>query len=175
MDAEPEGSGCGCKHRPFALSKLLYAVGWQCVAEYYWHRLMHWPPCYRRFHKLHHHYKAPEPFDDLFIHPTEAFGYYCILFSPVLLVPDLPIMSFFAYMGVMGLCGILDHSGITLKLPGIYNTADHDIHHEYFHFNYAFPFIALDLLHGTYRPARSQTSIRQQSSGFKWNTVDTKD
>ena len=46
------------------------------IEEYYWHRLMHLPWFYVRFHKLHHHYKSPEPFDDLYIHPLEALGYY---------------------------------------------------------------------------------------------------
>jgi sterol desaturase/sphingolipid hydroxylase (fatty acid hydroxylase superfamily) len=61
------------------LQPLVAAVVLQSVAEYYWHRLMHWPPCYRRLHKLHHHYKSPSPFDDLFIHPLEAAGYACVV------------------------------------------------------------------------------------------------
>jgi len=28
------------------------AVGWQLVLEYYWHRMMHLPFFYRRFHKV---------------------------------------------------------------------------------------------------------------------------
>lgn len=58
----------------FEAMPLALAVAWQCVAEYYWHRWMHCGVCYRRWHKLHHHYKAPRPFDDLFIHPLEAMG-----------------------------------------------------------------------------------------------------
>ena len=99
------------------------AVTWQLVWEYYWHRLMHLPPFYRRFHKvfvyilcacacayvlilidtpfpspspprtlppifvhrrrqMHHYYKSPQPFDDMYIHPLEALGYYLILYSP---------------------------------------------------------------------------------------------
>jgi len=143
-------------HGSFKMLPLIYACTWQCVAEYYWHRLMHWPAIYKRLHKLHHHYKAPEPFDDLFIHPLEAIGYYCILFSPVVLVSDFPIVSFFAYMTVMGLCGVCDHSGVSLRVPWIYNAADHDIHHELFHYNFAFPVVAMDILHGTYRPASTK-------------------
>ena len=41
---------------------------------------MHLPWFYKRFHKMHHHYKAPRPFDDLYIHPLESFGYYLIFF-----------------------------------------------------------------------------------------------
>ena len=50
----------------------------------------------------------------------------------------------------MGLCGVLDHSGIKIVVPFIYDTRDHDAHHEKFDVNYAFPFPLLDILHGTY-------------------------
>ena len=52
----------------------LVGVGllWQNVWEYYWHRLMHVPFIYRRFHKHHHFYKAPSPFDDMNIAPLEV-------------------------------------------------------------------------------------------------------
>ena len=41
------------------------AIAWQLVWEYYWHRMMHLPWFYRRFHKMHHFYKSPQPFDDM--------------------------------------------------------------------------------------------------------------
>eukprot|EP01034_Spumella_vulgaris_P022735 gene22735-28893_t len=50
----------------------------------------------------------------------------------------------------MGLCGVLDHSGIKLNVPGVYNTVDHDNHHAKFEVNYSFPFPYMDLLHGTF-------------------------
>lgn len=31
----------------------------ESILEYYWHLLMHLPWFYKRFHKLHHHYKSP--------------------------------------------------------------------------------------------------------------------
>jgi hypothetical protein len=57
-----------------------------------------------------------QPFDDLYIHPVEAFGYYMILYCPPFLVP-LHIGGFALYMAVMGMCGVLDHSGIKVNLP----------------------------------------------------------
>ena len=124
------------------------AVGWQSVLEYYWHRLMHVPFFYKNFHKvsllkraeslslvtsslltcfsqMHHSYKSPQPFDDMYIHPVEAVGYYCILYSPPFVFP-LHVYGFVLYMAIMGVCGILDHSGIKLGFLGIYNTEDHD-------------------------------------------------
>lgn len=124
-------------------------VAHESIIEYYWHRLMHTKYFYRIFHKMHHHYKSPEPFDDMYIHPVEAFGYYCILYSPPM-VYNIHGYAFIIYMIIMGICGVLDHSGIRLSLPGIYDTADHDDHHAKFDVNYGFPFIFMDILHGTY-------------------------
>eukprot|EP01103_Thecamoeba_quadrilineata_P003945 TRINITY_DN13679_c0_g1_i1.p1 TRINITY_DN13679_c0_g1~~TRINITY_DN13679_c0_g1_i1.p1 ORF type:complete len:265 (-),score=-6.77 TRINITY_DN13679_c0_g1_i1:8-802(-) len=124
-------------------------VVWQCVIEYFWHRMMHLPWFYKRFHKLHHYYKSPEPFDDMYIHPLEAFGYYCILYSPPFVIP-MHFYSFVFYMVLMGLTGILDHCGIIVRIPGVYDTSHHDLHHLKTHCNYSFPFVHLDILFRTF-------------------------
>ena len=113
---------------------------------------MHLPRVYRVLHKFHHHYKSPQPWDDLFIHPAESFGYCAILYSPAFCVPSLPVASFLLYMSIMGVCGVLDHCGVKMSWPlGTYDTKFHDVHHEAFNANYAFPFPTMDRLHGTYR------------------------
>lgn len=40
------------------VTSTLLPVVWQCVLEYSWHRTMHLPWFYKRFHKLHHYYKV---------------------------------------------------------------------------------------------------------------------
>ena len=112
--------------------------------------MQHLPFFYRHFHKLHHFYKSPQPFDDLLIHPLEAFGYYLILYSPAFLVPQ-SVLSFLLYMAVMGVCGVLDHCGVDMRVLGLYDSREHDEHHRLFSFNFAFPFPFMDKLHGTYR------------------------
>jgi len=128
---------------------LISAVCSEVVLEYYWHRLMHTKAFYKVFHKYHHAYTAPEVWDDMYIHPVEAFGYYCILYSPAFIF-HLHIVAFVCYMSLMGVCGILDHSGIRFSIAGLYDTEDHDLHHSKFNVNYGFPFPWLDMLHGTY-------------------------
>lgn len=130
-------------------SDLFIAVAYEHIVEYYWHRLMHLKYFYAIFHKYHHFYKSPEVWDDMYIHPVEAFGYYCILYSPPFLF-HTHIYSFIIYMVIMGLCGVLDHSGIKLGVPLFYNTEDHDLHHSKFNINYCFPFPWMDILHQTY-------------------------
>jgi len=134
--------------------QLLGAILLQSVLEYWWHILMHQPAVYKKMHKFHHHYKSPEPFDDLFIHPLESFGYYCILYSIPFLMP-VHVSSMLLYMMILGVFGVMDHSGIRweMSLPvlgEVYSTLDHDAHHKFFDFNYGFPFPFLDKIHGTY-------------------------
>lgn len=128
---------------------LLIALAWQSVAEYYWHRLLHLPPLYKAFHKYHHFYKSPEPFDDMYIHPLEAAGYYCILYSPPVVFP-MHLYAFLIYMAFLGVLGIVDHSGIRFSIPYLYHSRDHDAHHSKFEVNYSFPFPFIDMLHGTF-------------------------
>lgn len=45
---------------------------------------------------------------------------------------------------------VLDHSGISFAIPGLYDTADHDLHHSANSCNYSFPFPCMDILHGTF-------------------------
>ena len=124
-------------------------IVWQSAIEYAWHRAMHTPALYKRMHKYHHHYKSPRPWDDLFISPAECFGYLCILYSPAYCVGG-PTAAFLAYMALMGVTGVLDHSGVNLSTWG-YGVRFHDMHHSMTVVNFAFPFPALDILFGTYR------------------------
>ncbi len=41
-------------------------------------------------------------------------------------------------MIIMGVCGVMDHSGIKIEVPFLYNTVDRDNHHAKFEVNYAF-------------------------------------
>jgi sterol desaturase/sphingolipid hydroxylase (fatty acid hydroxylase superfamily) len=134
---------------PHILLQILVAISYESIVEYYWHRLMHTKIFYATFHKYHHFYKSPEPWDDMYIHPLEAFGYYCILYGPPFLF-KIHYSAFIAYMIIMGIFGISDHSGVKFAIPGLYNTVDHDNHHLKFEVNYSFPFPYMDLLHGTF-------------------------
>ena len=55
-------------------------------------------------------------------------------------MPSLHLYSFIGYMIVMGLCGVLDHSGIKINILGLYKTSDHDKHHSHFNVNMHFHF-----------------------------------
>ncbi len=60
----------------------------------------------------------------MYIHPLEALGYYCILYSAPFVIP-MHSYSFVLYMILMGLTGVLDHCGVKLAVPGVYDTTHH--------------------------------------------------
>lgn len=144
-DAAPAGAAGWAA----AASALVLSIALQSVAEYYWHRAMHTRLLYANFHYIHHANRAPTPFDDMCIHPLEALGYYCILYSPAFLVRQHWAV-FLVYMAVMGVLGIVDHSGVRFSFLGVYASADHDLHHSAFCVNYSFPFPVMDIVHNTY-------------------------
>jgi len=147
--------------------QFVVAVTHESVVEYYWHRWMHSAAMYARFHRIHHHPTSPVPFDDMLIAPLEAFGYYCILYSPPFLYSTHAI-AFGAYMAFMGLAGIVDHSGIRIVIPGLYDSEHHDLHHSRYIVNYGFPLPFMDLLHGTFEGTlcgRRYTARRFRKSG----------
>ena len=144
----------------YVVTEVLAACFIELILEYIFHRIMHTEFFYKSFHKFHHFYKAPIPFDDMMIHPFEAFLYYCILYCPPFLIQMSPI-SHGLYMIIMGTCGILDHCGIRIKLPFIYDSVFHDEHHHLFNVNYGFPFSTLDMLMGTYY--ESSKEVKQEN------------
>lgn len=133
----------------FIMLETVCIIIYENIVEYYWHRLMHINYFYITFHKYHHYFKSPQPYNDMFIHPIEAIGYYTILYSPAILFP-IHSYSFILYMIYMGIFGVLDHSGVIFEIPYIYNTVVHDLHHKLYNVNYCFPNIFMDLIHNTY-------------------------
>lgn len=54
------------------------------------------------------------------------------------------------HVPLQGITGVLDHSGVVVDIPFVYDSVSHDKHHESFNVNYGFPCAWLDILHGTY-------------------------
>lgn len=168
-----------------------------CVSS----RIAAWPPMCAATAQVHHFYKDPQPFDDMYAHPFEIFGeallpachggacccglssapaagrpcsrtrrhltacamhpcvlagvrvcttaYYFILFAPPVLLP-IHLHAFYIYMAIHGTTGVLDHTGVRVHVPWLYDTAHHDDHHKLTYANYSFPMPFLDVFHGTF-------------------------
>lgn len=134
---------------------------WYHVMLYYWHRTMHLPGLFKRFHHLHHKYKHPVWLDALYEHPLEAAWGAVVLISPLFVFP-IWAYSYFIFAVVMGLHEILDHAGINLNLPILSSSKAHDEHHLRCRCYYGQLLPLLDFLHGT------GDAWRERHKGARW-------
>lgn len=117
------------------------------------HRLLHWRPLYKAFHKLHHKNVNPGPWSGLAMHPVEHLLY----FSGVLLlwlVPSHPLHAIFQLMEA-GLSPAAAHVGFHRVAVGQRRAVEtycfaHYLHHRYFNCNYADGTVPLDKWLGTF-------------------------
>lgn len=130
-------------------------------AYFYWsHRLLHWPPLMRRFHRAHHLSSAPTPFAAYAFDVGEAAvqAVFLTLFLLVLPVhPDI-IKLFLLVMivrNVMGHAGVEFHPAIFAPgraLGWLTTTTHHDLHHQTGRWNFGLYFTWWDRLMGTEHP-----------------------
>lgn len=114
------------------------------VLYYYVHRLLHHPRIYKYIHKMHHQYTAPIAIVSLYAHPLEVlFGNVLALIGPAFFV-NMHVYTFTLSLIIGFLSSLSVHSGRDIK--GRF----HDLHHQYFNYNYGSIGI-LDFLHSTYR------------------------
>jgi len=130
-------------------------------AWFYWtHRLMHYPPIYRRFHRLHHKSHQPTPFTSYSFDVGEAMVNAVYLPLVLLFVPAHPI-ALLIFVSHMMLRNALAHCGYEIfparadgkPLIGWMTTVTHhDMHHAFAGKNLGFYFTWWDRLMGTEHP-----------------------
>jgi len=129
------------------------------------HRLIHWPPLYRRIHSLHHKNINPGPWSGLAMHPGEHLFY----FSGVLLhfiLPSHPVHALFHLMHA-ALSPAQGHVGFDKVELGEESAMDthsyaHYLHHRYFNCNYADGAVPLDRWLGTFHDGSDEAHEKMQ-------------
>jgi lathosterol oxidase len=108
--------------------------------HFYWiHRLLHWPPLYRRVHSLHHRNLNIGPWSGMSMHPVESFGYMSALLLHFV-IPTHPLFVLLHfYTKAMG--PSFSHAGfekVLLKDEKGIDAGDfhHQLHHRFFECNY---------------------------------------
>jgi sterol desaturase/sphingolipid hydroxylase (fatty acid hydroxylase superfamily) len=142
---------------------------------YWFHRLIHWKPLYRRVHRWHHLCVTPTVWSnnsDTFLDNCFLQSYWLFVH---LLIPIAPMVLFAHKIydqisGVVGHSGF-EHGGRLCQPPSpIIGTTNHDQHHRYFLYNYATHFTFWDRLMGTLHPdhdaeLRRNVAGRRESAG----------
>jgi lathosterol oxidase len=137
-------------------------------AHFYWvHRLLHWPPLYRRVHALHHRSVNVGPWSGLSMHPVESALY---LSAPLIhmIVPSHPLI-FLVHMYLKAIGPAFSHAGFEAVLTGetddagrVIDAGDfhHQLHHRYYECNYGTTEVPWDHWFGTFHDGSEEATQR---------------
>lgn len=121
----------------------------QDVLFYYLHRLFHYPPLYRAYHKRHHEFTSPVAIAAVYAHPVE---HVCVNLLSVWLptfILGVHCAEYWLWFAIVIIGTFINHSGYHLPFIPI-SPEHHDFHHLVFTENFG-TFRYLDWLHGTDR------------------------
>lgn len=137
---------------------------WRDIHFYVVHRLIHWPPLYRRVHSLHHNNVNPGPWSGLAMHPVEHLLYFstALIF---IVVPFHPVHLLYILIHA-GLAPAPGHAGFDRLEIGQDRSVDlavghgHYLHHKFFECNYADGPIPVDKWFGTFHDGSEESEAR---------------
>jgi len=103
------------------------------------HRLLHWPPLFKRVHLLHHKNIHIGPWSGMSMHPVEHIIYISSVLIHFIIASHPVIVLLHLYMRCMA--PAFSHSGfekLLIKDKTVTEAADfhHQLHHKYFECNY---------------------------------------
>ncbi len=124
---------------PWLVLFILLLPAWETLHFFLIHRLIHWPPLYRRVHSLHHRNTNVGPWSGLSMHPVEHLIYlstvlihFVVPANPLLIIFHLQYFTLTAATTHTGYQGIVVRGKLVLPL----GTYHHQLHHRYFECNY---------------------------------------
>ena len=133
-------------------------------AHFYWiHRMLHWPPLYKRFHALHHRNTNIGPWSGMSMHPVESTIYMSSMLIHFI-VPSHPVIVLLhLYSTALG--PALSHSGFEKVLVKGKRVMDsghfhHQLHHRYFECNYGTPDMPWDEWFGSFHDGTDEAMLR---------------
>jgi lathosterol oxidase len=126
---------------------------------YYSHRFLHTPHFYKNYHSVHHRWLDPHIFTTVAMHPVEFMFFQVGLILPMFVLPQWWVV-YFAAIAYTFIIGLIDHSGVRIKMPWWTlhggDNSFHDDHHKFFHVNFGHHTGFWDKLHGTDRKENRQ-------------------
>ncbi len=127
------------------------------------HRLLHWPPLYRKVHSVHHRNIHIGPWAGMSMHPVE----HVIYLSSALVhfvIPSHPVILL-VHLYSRSLGPAFSHSGfekLLVKDTAVFESADfhHQLHHRYFECNYGTVDAPWDRWFGSYHDGSEEATAR---------------
>ncbi len=132
--------------------------------HFYWvHRLLHWPPLYRKVHILHHRSINIGPWSGISMHPVESVLYMSDLLIHFF-IPTHPVI-FLLHLYVKAIGPAFTHAGFEKVVAGdtkLVSAGDfhHQLHHRFFECNYGTADTPWDRLFGSFHDGTEAANER---------------
>jgi lathosterol oxidase len=157
------------EHPFYFVATTLGTFFWSTMHFYFVHRLSHWPPLYKFSHELHHRNVNIGPWTGISMHPTEHLLYFSV-FMLWWVVPVHPVVILLTGF-FQGIGPSISHSGfdqIIFKGKTRVTAGDwyHQLHHQYFNFNYGNILTPFDRLFGSWHDGTPE-SLRIQKNRLR--------
>ena len=148
---------------PWLVLMILLLPAWETCHFFAIHRLIHWPPLYRRVHSLHHRNTNIGPWSGLSMHPVEHLLYlstvlvhFVVPANPLLIIFHLQYFTLSAATTHCGYQGIVVGGRLVLPL----GTYHHQLHHRYFECNYGGLEVPWDVWSGSFHDGTAESHAR---------------
>lgn len=145
---------------PWLVLMILLLPAWETFYFFLIHRLIHWPPLYRRVHSLHHRNTNVGPWSGMSMHPLEHLVYlstvlihFIVPANPLLIIFHLQYFALSAATTHTGYQGIVVRGKLVLPL----GTFHHQLHHRYFECNYGGLEIPMDRWTGNFHDGTAES------------------
>ncbi|MDH3536127.1 MAG: sterol desaturase family protein [Gammaproteobacteria bacterium] len=137
---------------------------WGFFHFYCVHRFMHWQPVYEIVHERHHRNVNTGPWTGISMHPFEHVLYFSV-FIPFWFLPVHPVIIVLLSL-FMSIGPAPSHSGFNfVEIKGMRFFAGdwfHQLHHQYFNFNYGNTPAPMDKLFGSWHDGSRDSLLAQK-------------
>lgn len=138
---------------------------WESFYFYWIHRLLHWPPLYKRVHSVHHRNINVGPWSGNSMHPIEQIIYYgSVMIHFFIPANPVHILYHLQYIVLTAASTHTGFEGLVVKDQNRLNlgTFHHQMHHRYFECNYGSLEVPWDAVFGSFHDGTKEANEKMK-------------